>query len=195
MKTRAQQREETRHLIIEAAVQVFSDKGFHGASTREIAAQAGVNQGLLTYHFKNKDELWRAAADRIFVELRSLIEARRDELEGERPRDIVREVTKTYVRYAAACPELFRFMMEEGKHPGDRMRWLVDKHLKPVYEEFFQRADIPEALRPHVMYTLAGAASLIFAVAPECKRLTGLNPMSKQAIETHADYVTNLLLP
>ncbi len=195
MKTRAQQREETRHLIIEAAVQVFSDRGFHGASTRDIATRAGVNQGLLTYHFKNKDELWRAAADRIFLELRAQMAARRDALQGEAPRHIVREITKTYVRFAAACPELFRFMVEEGKHPGPRMRWLVDTHLKPTYEEFFQYAPIEENLRPHVFYTLAGAASTIFAVAPECKRLMGYNPTTKQAIETHAEYVTNLLLP
>ena len=33
--------------------------------------RAGVNQGLITYHFRSKDELWRAAADRIFSLLRT----------------------------------------------------------------------------------------------------------------------------
>lgn len=195
MKTRAQQRDETRHLIIEAAIAAFSDFGFRGASTRDIASQAGVNQGLLTYHFKNKEELWKAAADSIFKELREQMMTKRDELEREVPRTIVREVTKTYVRYTAARPELFRFMLEEGKHPGARMRWLVDEHLKPLYAEFFQYAPMPDHLRPHVMYALAGAASTIFAVAPECKRVTGLNPMTKQAIETHAEFVADLLIP
>ncbi len=195
MKTRAQQREETRHLIVEAAIQVFSDKGFHGASTRDIAAQAGVNQGLLTYHFKSKEELWIASADRIFKEMRALVAGTRDALAGEEPHTIAREVTKAYVRYAAKRPELFRFMVEEGKHPDARMRWLVDTHLKPLFEEFFQNDLIPEQLRPHAFYALAGAASSIFALAPECKRLTGLNPTTKQAIETHAEYVTNLLIP
>lgn len=195
MKTRAQQREETRHLIIEAAIQVFSDKGFHGASTRDIAAEAGVNQGLLTYHFKNKEELWIASADRIFNEMSALVSDTRDSLGGEAPRTVAREVIKAYVRYAAKRPELFRFMVEEGKHPEARMRWLVDTHLKPLFEEFFQNTLISDKLRPHTFYALAGAASTIFALAPECKRLTGFNPMTKQAIETHAEFVANLLLP
>ena len=66
MTTRAQQYQETRRRIIDAAVDAFSELGFHGASTREIAARAGTNQGLITYHFRSKDELWRAAAERIF---------------------------------------------------------------------------------------------------------------------------------
>jgi hypothetical protein len=42
---------------------------------------------------------------------------------------------------------------------------------------------------------MAGAASLIFAVAPECRRLTGLDPETEQAIEAHADFVARLLVP
>ncbi len=195
MKSRAQQREETRHLIIEAAIQVFSDKGFHGASTRDIAGQAGVTQGLLTYHFKNKDALWRAAADRIFKELRAQLSAKRGDLNGQEARTIAREVTKTYARFAAKRPELFRFMVEEGKHPDDRMRWIVDTHIKPLYTEYFLTMDMPEENRAHAFYALAGAASMIFAVAPECKRLTGLDPNTKKAIDVHADYVANLMVP
>jgi hypothetical protein len=42
---------------------------------------------------------------------------------------------------------------------------------------------------------MAGAASLIFAVAPECRRLTGLDPETEAAIESHADFVARLLVP
>ena len=195
MKSRAQQREETRHLIIEAAIEVFSDRGFHGASTRDIAGQAGVTQGLLTYHFKNKDALWRVAADRIFHELRVLLSAKQDELDGQDARTVALEVTKTYVRFAAKRPELFRFMVEEGKHPDERMRWIVDTHIKPMYAEYFQYTELEGSERAHAFYALAGAASMIFAVAPECKRLTGLDPNTKKAIDAHADYVANLMVP
>jgi hypothetical protein len=48
---------------------------------------------------------------------------------------------------------------------------------------------------PHAYYVLAGAGSLIFAAAPECRRLTGLSPQTAQAIETHAEFVARLLVP
>jgi AcrR family transcriptional regulator len=50
-RTRSQQREATRERIVEAALEAFAEKGFHGASTRDIALRAGTHQGLITYHF------------------------------------------------------------------------------------------------------------------------------------------------
>ena len=50
-------------------------------------------------------------------------------------------------------------------------------------------------LKAHAFYALAGAASVIFAVAPECRRLTGVDPMTPEAVERHADFVARLLVP
>jgi len=61
--SRAEQRAETRERIVEAAISAFSDRGFRGASTREIASRAGTNQGHITYHYRSKEELGRAAAE------------------------------------------------------------------------------------------------------------------------------------
>ena len=196
MTSRAQQREETRDRIIEAAADCFSGLGFRGASTREIARRAGTNQGLITYHFKSKDELWRAAADRIFKLLRTSLTESAAALTCEDPRERTREQIREYVRFAAAHPELFRLMVEEGKSDEPRMQWLVDTHLKHLYEgipEF--AAGVDRALAPHLYYMLAGAASVIFAVAPECRRLTGLDPTGKHAVETHANLVARLMVP
>jgi AcrR family transcriptional regulator len=41
---------------IKAAASVFSEKGFHGASTKDIAARMGIKQGSLYYYFKSKEE-------------------------------------------------------------------------------------------------------------------------------------------
>ena len=38
----------------------FAERGYEAASTRDIAARAGVTQGLVTYHFESKDALWQA---------------------------------------------------------------------------------------------------------------------------------------
>ena len=50
----------TRERILEVAYKEFAEFGFEGTSTRTIAAKAGVNHPLVTYHFKNKEGLWRA---------------------------------------------------------------------------------------------------------------------------------------
>ena len=63
----------TQQKLLDAALEAFSENGFKGTSTRDIAERAGVHHPLITYHFKNKDKLWRAAADRIFRDFRSAI--------------------------------------------------------------------------------------------------------------------------
>ena len=199
-KTRSEQRDATRERIVAAALAAFAAKGFHGASTRDIAQRARTNQGLITYHFRSKEELWRAAADRIFGLLAQRLTEQRSALPPEDPREQARELIRIYVRFAAAHPELFRLMVDEGKNAERRMKWLVDTHLKPRYEEFTRQRGAPGARfdgasLPHAYYVMAGAASLIFAVAPECRRLTGLDPDTEQAIEAHAEFVARLLVP
>ncbi|MDH0863229.1 CerR family C-terminal domain-containing protein [Mitsuaria sp. GD03876] len=57
--------EETRRRIIEVALRLFSERGFEGASTREIAKAAGVNAPALQYYFDNKEGVYRACAQYI----------------------------------------------------------------------------------------------------------------------------------
>lgn len=54
----------TRERILQAAFELISDKGFAGASTREIALRAGVAEVTLFRHFTNKENLFRQTAQR-----------------------------------------------------------------------------------------------------------------------------------
>ena len=73
--------------------------------------------------------------------------------------------------------------------PDDDLFWWESGLEKPFDDGFDER------LLPHVYYTLAGAASVIFAIAPECERLTGMDPKTDEAIERHAEFVARLLVP
>lgn len=59
----------TREALISAAIAVFSQDGFHAASTREIAAVAGVQQALIGYHFRGKEGLYLAVFEHIAGQL------------------------------------------------------------------------------------------------------------------------------
>jgi TetR/AcrR family transcriptional regulator, regulator of cefoperazone and chloramphenicol sensitivity len=74
--------EETRARIIAAAMKLFGEKGYEAASTRDIAAAAGVNAPALQYYFDNKEGVFRACieyiADRAWDSLsEKVIEAER----------------------------------------------------------------------------------------------------------------------
>ena len=57
--------EETRRRIIEVALRLFGERGYEGASTRDIAAAAGVNAPALQYYFDSKEGVYRACAEYI----------------------------------------------------------------------------------------------------------------------------------
>lgn len=48
--------QEQRLAAIRAAASVFSEKGYHGASTRDVAERLGIKQGSLYYYFESKQE-------------------------------------------------------------------------------------------------------------------------------------------
>ncbi len=54
---------DTRREILAAAEESFAASGFVGATTRQVAARAGVNVATLHYHFGNKERLYRAVLD------------------------------------------------------------------------------------------------------------------------------------
>lgn len=56
--------EDRRQQIIDVAVQLFSQKGFRGTTTKEIALAAGVNEAIIFRHFATKRELYAAIMDR-----------------------------------------------------------------------------------------------------------------------------------
>lgn len=195
---RAKKREETSARIVHAARQSFAKRGFHGTSTRDIASVAGTNQGLITYHFGTKDMLWRAAADNLFEEIGERLFDRLGQRQSADERENARESIREFVRFSAEYPEFFWLMVDEGKNADERLDWLISTHLRPRFETLadyvlnelgYSRDDLP-----HVYYTLAGAASLIFAVAPECRQLTGIDPLKKEAVERHADFVARLII-
>ncbi|MFC3650997.1 CerR family C-terminal domain-containing protein [Dyella humi] len=63
--------DETRERIIAAAVTLFGERGFAGASTRDIATAAGVNAPALQYYFENKEGLYQACAEHIANDLKA----------------------------------------------------------------------------------------------------------------------------
>jgi TetR/AcrR family transcriptional regulator, regulator of cefoperazone and chloramphenicol sensitivity len=60
-----QRGEETRARIVAAALKLFGERGFEGASTRDIATSAGVNAPALQYYFDSKEGVYIACVEHI----------------------------------------------------------------------------------------------------------------------------------
>jgi AcrR family transcriptional regulator len=190
----------TRDRIVAAAVDLFSERSFDGATTREIAAHAGVTQPLLNYHFRSKDELWRAAVDALFGMLQRTMAERTDGLRGVDQVTTAKLLVREFVTFSARHPQLHRIITQESKADGPRMDYLVDRHIRPIYEQTIalfedlaRSGAVPPIPPTHLYYILTGAGPTMFVLAPECRRLSSLDPSDDAVIEAHADAVCLLL--
>lgn len=190
----------TRERILAAALDLFSELSFDGATTREIASRAGVTQPLLNHHFGSKDELWRAAVDGLFGELETALTARAEGLRGVDELTAAKLLVREFVAFSAAHPQLHRVITQECKTNGPRMDWLVERHIRPRYEQttamfahLVAAGHVPDIPVEHLYYLLTGAAPTMFVLAPECRRLTGIDPQAPDVVEAHADAVITLI--
>jgi TetR/AcrR family transcriptional regulator len=190
----------TRERILAAALDLFSERSFEGATTRDIAARAGVTQPLLNYHFRSKDELWRSAVDGLFETLVEVLTDREDGLRGVDQFTVMRLLVREFIFFSAEHPQLHRIITQECKTDGPRMDWLVERHIRPLYEATTRRLArlvedglLPDIPVEHLYYIITGAGPTMFVLGPECRRLSGLEPTDPGVVEAHANAVCRLL--
>jgi AcrR family transcriptional regulator len=82
--------EDTRHLILDAAGEIFAQNGFHATTVRQITRAAGVNIAAINYHFGDKKELYLCVLQRAYQSASRTAEA---DLVGP-----ARERLRTFIR-------------------------------------------------------------------------------------------------
>ena len=66
----------TRERILDAALDLFGERGLTGTTVRDIAARAKVNVAAISYHFGGKDELYRAVAETVIGGIEARVRGR-----------------------------------------------------------------------------------------------------------------------
>lgn len=136
--------EERREELIEAAIPVFAEKGYHAAPTTEIAKRAGISQAYLFRLFPTKEDLFVAACER--------------------------SCEVMYGSFAAAADEADR----QGKDPlevmGDAYADLVLDHKEVLMVQLHAQAVSPSI--PSVRETMRRCFFTLFAVASERSKAT-----------------------
>jgi AcrR family transcriptional regulator len=69
MKIKVRQPEATRAALVNAARELFAERGYAGVGTEEIVQRAGVTRGALYHHFTDKEDLMRAVLHDLSSEL------------------------------------------------------------------------------------------------------------------------------
>jgi len=154
-------RDGTRERILDAALDLFGERGLTGTTVRDIAARAKVNVAAISYHFGGKDELYRAVAGQVIGTIEARVRARVGHLLAAPPAGAeaalaaLQEIASAIVDVIVGPPEMRRVA-----------RFIIREQMQPTFA--FE-------ILYGVLTPLHGAATQLFALA------AGLDPRSGEA--------------
>lgn len=183
---------ETRGAILDAALEEFAENGFDAASIRNIAKRTGFQHSLITYHFRNKDLLWRAVAEDAHIQIRAKWE---QVGEGADELSAVNRLALRYsafLRFSVEHPHFHQFMIRENRPGNPRLPWMVDVLLRPSMAlvlpeiELAQKSGaLPSGNPVLIHYMLIGMASTFSSLHEEMRLSSGLSAEDDGAIEAY----------
>jgi len=146
-------RGDVRKKIVEAAMQVFAEKGFFNATTDEVARAAGVSKGLVFWYFRRKDELIKEVAKRS-LPLNIISECLHSGLKG---RQLLRRIAEEYIRkYSCKMNRslLFQALSIRSTHPviGKEISEVCSSLLDRVAEEVYGNIDLDKRVRMRIFF-------------------------------------------
>lgn len=125
--------EERRRQIVEAAVELFSRKGFRGTRTREIAEAAGISEAMIFKHFATKRDLYSAmieakcATEELLA--RAAIAAKNHDDAG-----VLRAVGLKMIEQTEADPSLMRLLLFSALEGHELSDIFFESRVKTLHE-------------------------------------------------------------
>lgn len=183
----------TRDRILDVAGRHFAERGFAGASVRQIAAEAGLrNQASLYHHFRNKRALYEAALAKGIEPILTLVtESRADGTLGA-------SMVERLVAYLAEHPHLPRLIHRLGLEDRRYLPSLVPRIIRPLYAEGVkalarQRPKWSAAMLPHVAIGFYHLIFGYFVSAPLLEAALDLEATDPAAVRRQQAFVREAL--
>jgi len=128
--------EDRRHQILHVAVTLFSQRGFGGTTTKEIAQAAGVSEAMVFRHYATKQELYSAildhkacSGDRMNPE-----EMVAEALNQKDDRAVFERLALGALTHHEVDPEFQRLLLHSALEKHELAEMFFEKFLRRVYE-------------------------------------------------------------
>ncbi|MFJ3875879.1 TetR/AcrR family transcriptional regulator [Streptomyces sp. NPDC090077] len=157
---RAQQREQTRQVLLLESRRLFSDLGYASVGLAEIGRAAGVTKGALYHHFGSKAEVFRAVLEQVQGEVAVQVAAAADA--REHAWDQLTSGCQAFLT-ASTDPALQRIMLVDGPAVLGWREWRAmneatsGRHLAEALTVLIAEGSIPDQPVAPLTHLLSGA--------------------------------------
>jgi AcrR family transcriptional regulator len=148
-----------RRQLLDVALEVFADHGFHGASMDDVATAAGVTKPVLYQHFGSKRDLYLQLLDDVGQRLLEVVQKATAAAGG--PRQQVAAGFEAYFRFVADHESAFRLLFGGDGREADREFADVVRRVEDAMADAVAaliEADIDDDHRRLLAYGIVGLA-------------------------------------
>jgi TetR/AcrR family transcriptional regulator len=186
----------TADRILNAAEDLFAEKGYSATSLGDVADRVGIRSPSLYNHFKNKEALYEAVLERLLTDFSApLTELNGGPVTNER----VFSWLETIVRQHHANPNLARLLQHAALSGGPHTNELIDRLFRPMFQSdakiegesitLFQNT----GLQPWAVMAFNNLVMSYVTMAPMYRDLLGQDPFSETALENQLNLIKMLL--
>ncbi len=128
--------EERRMQIVQVAVRLFSQRGFSGTTTREIAQAAGISEAMVFRHFATKQELYSAILDHKACS-NSAFDPRvlvADAVERKDDRAVFEQLALHILEHHESDTEFHRLLLHAALEGHELAAMFWERNVRPAYE-------------------------------------------------------------
>lgn len=186
----------TSDRILDAAEDLFAEKGYSATSLGDVADRVGIRSPSLYNHFKNKEALYEAVLERLLdVFSAPLAELSSGTVTSER----VFLWLETIVRQHHANPNLARLLQHAALSGGPHTNELIDRLFRPMFQPGakIEGANIAlfekSGLQPWAVMAFNNLVMSYVTMAPMYRDVLGQDPFSDAALENQLNFIKTLL--
>jgi TetR/AcrR family transcriptional regulator len=170
---------DTRVEILAAARRVFAQHGLDGTSVREVAGAARVNNAMIYYHFKDKEDLYRAVLSDSFSAMTDIWS---DPIFTSKTsvRQKIEKYAESFIRFQKGNEDLRRIMAMEFAGSGGNITWICEKYfsdnfarLTKIFKEGMKSGELKKFDPSLAVASLIGVIIHNFILQPMAEHVHG----------------------
>ncbi|VEF47278.1 TetR family transcriptional regulator [Bacillus freudenreichii] len=189
----------TKESIIEAAIELFTSKGFRGTTIRDIAARAKLNPANISYYFQGKQGLLEACLVSFFEPYLSLLEEEKRKIEWEDPEICLHRAIRKVLVFQSENHLLSRLVWREITIDSQVSREIISSYLmkERYYFKTLTSAAVGEkhSILPvgMMIIQLKGMLSTPFLNSQYVSEVWGMHPKESYFIEKYYESIIEWL--
>lgn len=169
---------DTQAKFIEAATELFAERGFYGVSLANVADKVGLTKQALIHHFGTKEKLYGVVLERLSARFMTMISA--TDSEAQSPEDRLIGFFTRFFQHAVLQPQdvilVQRELLDNKQRADEAGKWYLKPFLNALIGEVqktenWRGASDPQALA--VVYQFLGAVSYFATSRATLARMYG----------------------